>query len=882
LPRFLRPAGSCLPSVRGGWGRCCSGASFSSPSSFPRTRPRGSCLDLWATTSSRLPPPISPLPFPFPFFSPPSSRPRRASAPAAALNTIARFVEPSPPPPPPPPDDADALVVRLPLSPATLLSLATLLALACLGGFFIYKVVTRYRCACPLCKGTYVVLDKIGSGGFGSVFLVRAATADGTSTSTSTARALVAADDDAEDAVSSGDDVVGTPPKHDYASPQAPPAPAPPTPAPAAPRLFVLKKMPATDMNDATEAQREARELRYLAHPRIVRFVDEFLHVAESTSLPGVHDSSLSVCLIMERCRGDLRQLIARLRASTGSPKLAALAAGGAVVTVGVSSSPTPPHTPITTVGARTHHQHHHRNPAAPSAATDTTISPPSSSSTTSQSSRPAATSSASPVRAAASHPLSSSPSPSPASPPQSVHLSEPVIARWAAQIVSALRYCHSKGVCHRDVKSQNIFVSSSGDIRIGDFGLAKSFDRRPTTVYTEAGTDCYKSPEALLGGRRDGRKADIWALGLVLLELTTNVFTWERPGGSLGGRVLNRDAGAVDALLSSIPPVYSTQLRLLVRKCLTPDADARPSAEELFRFRLLRKGVGDGGGGGGGDGGAGAAIVGGPSPSSLAVAALFGGRRAEGILAAAAAQAGKGGAAAPADLAGVATTVRAPPQPRVVQHPTAPRTVLPSRPAALPPAARPSSTSSSSSSTSPPPPSTSPTAGTRRAKAVRLATGGSAKVPVAGAAASAPGPPATLRPAPRAAAESDGYDGPGDWEGATTSAAEEDGKRRPPRNNGGGGREEDDDEDGGDDDVEGPSTPKGWRLVSGFHARKRFRKVGGRGGADADPPPPVPAARPRPQGRSREGGAPSLQRGGAAALARNPFGPLGGGGERG
>ena len=51
-----------------------------------------------------------------------------------------------------------------------------------------------------------------------------------------------------------------------------------------------------------------------------------------------------------------------------------------------------------------------------------------------------------------------------------------------------------------------------------------------------DAGTDCYKAPEQFSGGRRDGRKGDVWSLGIVLLELATQKFAWEGPG--LGAQV--------------------------------------------------------------------------------------------------------------------------------------------------------------------------------------------------------------------------------------------------------------------------------------------------------------------------------------------------------
>jgi serine/threonine protein kinase len=173
--------------------------------------------------------------------------------------------------------------------------------------------------------------------------------------------------------------------------------------------------------------------------------------------------------------------------------------------------------------------------------------------------------------------------------------LPEALVLKWIAQLVSVLRFCHGRGIVHRDVKSQNIFLDSNDNIKLGDFGLAKWLggQRRNNARFkqmtlTDAGTEVFKSPEALVGGRRDGRLADIWALGLVILEAVTLKFTWERPG-SVGARVLAKEAGVIDALIDAIPVEYSQSLRLLVRKCLTADPKQRPTADELMGTRIIR-----------------------------------------------------------------------------------------------------------------------------------------------------------------------------------------------------------------------------------------------------------------------------------------------------
>ncbi len=64
------------------------------------------------------------------------------------------------------------------------------------------------------------------------------------------------------------------------------------------------------------------------------------------------------------------------------------------------------------------------------------------------------------------------------------------------------MAYLHKKNIIHRDIKSQNIFITKDNVIRIGDFGLAKKIKKNATrkSVITKVGTDCYMAPEVLRG----------------------------------------------------------------------------------------------------------------------------------------------------------------------------------------------------------------------------------------------------------------------------------------------------------------------------------------------------------------------------------------------
>ena len=87
------------------------------------------------------------------------------------------------------------------------------------------------------------------------------------------------------------------------------------------------------------------------------------------------------------------------------------------------------------------------------------------------------------------------------------------------AKILKGVQACHELGICHRDLKMQNILVDESFNPKICDFGFATKNDH-PLTEYL--GTMNYASPEILRNKPYDGYKADIFSLGVVLLTLTT------------------------------------------------------------------------------------------------------------------------------------------------------------------------------------------------------------------------------------------------------------------------------------------------------------------------------------------------------------------------
>uniref|UniRef100_A0A0D9WQ69 mitogen-activated protein kinase kinase n=1 Tax=Leersia perrieri TaxID=77586 RepID=A0A0D9WQ69_9ORYZ len=159
----------------------------------------------------------------------------------------------------------------------------------------------------------------------------------------------------------------------------------------------------------------------------------------------------------------------------------------------------------------------------------------------------------------------------------------EPVLAHM---LQKGLRYLHEvRHLVHRDIKPANLLVNLKGEAKITDFGVSAGLDNTMAMCATFVGTVTYMSPERIRN-ENYSYAADIWSLGLAVLECATGKFPY------------NVNEGPANLMLqilddpSPTPPkdAYSSEFCSFINDCLQKDADARPSCEQLLSHPFIKK----------------------------------------------------------------------------------------------------------------------------------------------------------------------------------------------------------------------------------------------------------------------------------------------------
>ena len=95
-------------------------------------------------------------------------------------------------------------------------------------------------------------------------------------------------------------------------------------------------------------------------------------------------------------------------------------------------------------------------------------------------------------------------------------------IKSFMYQLLQGIAFCHENRVLHRDLKPQNLLINSKGQLKLGDFGLARAFGIPVNTFSNEVVTLWYRAPDVLLGSRTYNTSIDIWSAGCIMAEMYT------------------------------------------------------------------------------------------------------------------------------------------------------------------------------------------------------------------------------------------------------------------------------------------------------------------------------------------------------------------------
>jgi tetratricopeptide (TPR) repeat protein/tRNA A-37 threonylcarbamoyl transferase component Bud32 len=158
-------------------------------------------------------------------------------------------------------------------------------------------------------------------------------------------------------------------------------------------------------------------------------------------------------------------------------------------------------------------------------------------------------------------------------------------------QICEGLAEAHRLGVIHRDLKSNNIMIDKEGNVRIMDFGIARSLKGKGITeAGVMIGTPEYISPEQVEGKEVDQR-ADIYSLGVVLYEMVTGRVPFE---GETALSVAHKHKYETPPEPEEFNPHINEDLNKMILKCLEKDKENRyQRAEELFsELENIEKGI--------------------------------------------------------------------------------------------------------------------------------------------------------------------------------------------------------------------------------------------------------------------------------------------------
>ncbi|KDP21109.1 hypothetical protein JCGZ_21580 [Jatropha curcas] len=164
--------------------------------------------------------------------------------------------------------------------------------------------------------------------------------------------------------------------------------------------------------------------------------------------------------------------------------------------------------------------------------------------------------------------------------------LKEEVARKYFQQLISAVSFCHARGVFHRDLKPENLLLDENGNLKVSDFGLSAVSDqiRQDGLFHTFCGTPAYVAPEVLARKGYDAAKVDIWSCGVVLFVLMAGYLPFHDQNIMIMYKKIYKGE-------FRCPKWFSPELTRFLSKLLDTNPESRITIPEIMENRWFKKG---------------------------------------------------------------------------------------------------------------------------------------------------------------------------------------------------------------------------------------------------------------------------------------------------
>ncbi|KAM0953756.1 putative protein kinase CAMK-CAMKL-CHK1 family [Dioscorea sansibarensis] len=165
--------------------------------------------------------------------------------------------------------------------------------------------------------------------------------------------------------------------------------------------------------------------------------------------------------------------------------------------------------------------------------------------------------------------------------------LREELARKYFQQLISAVDFCHSRGVYHRDLKPENLLLDDNENLKVSDFGLSALAEskRQDGLLHTTCGTPAYVAPEVINRRGYDGATADIWSCGVILFVLLAGYLPFQDPNLM----EMYRKIGKAEF---KCPNWFPGDVRRLLSRILDPNPNTRITIARIMQNPWFKKGL--------------------------------------------------------------------------------------------------------------------------------------------------------------------------------------------------------------------------------------------------------------------------------------------------